>query len=163
MILTRTRALLKPIPPFLKRKGLYFNTAQGNSIGKTLHEDIQIWNELRQGLTPPDIKRQRLEELTGETNLNINLSWDVAFKNVALTKRQYMRAMINNGEDLSKPPRIKVSTIHGAKGGEATNVVLFLNQTTKYYQRIKKISSKRRRRISGLVCRNYPNHGKIYF
>ena len=142
LILTRTRALLKPLPPFLKRKGLYFNTAQGNSIGKTLHEDIQIWNELRQGLTPPDIKRQRLEELTGETNLNINLSWDVAFKNVALTQRQYMRAMINNEEDLSKPPRIKVSTIHGAKGGEATNVVLFLNQTTNTIKGSKKSQAK---------------------
>ena len=61
---------------------------EGNSIGKTLHEDIQTWNEFKQGLAPPDIKRQRLEEITGEKNLNINLSWDAAFKNVALTKRQ---------------------------------------------------------------------------
>ena len=39
LILTRTKSLLKPIPAFLKRKGLYFNTAQGNSIGKTLPKD----------------------------------------------------------------------------------------------------------------------------
>ena len=38
--------------------------------------------------------------------------------------------MLANGEDINKEPRIKVSTIHGAKGGEATNVVLYLNQTT---------------------------------
>ena len=109
LILTRTKSLWKPIPPFLKRKGLYFNTVEGNSIGKTLYEDIQTWNELKQGLTPPDIKRQRLEEITGEKNFDLNLSWDSAFKNVALAKRQYMRAMLTNGEDLSKPPRIKVS------------------------------------------------------
>ena len=36
-----------------------------------------------------------------------------------------MRAMLSNKEDLSKEPRIKISTIHGAKGGEATNVVCF--------------------------------------
>ena len=142
LILTRTQALLKPVLPFLKRKGLYFNTAQGNSIGKTLHEDIQTWNELRQGLAPPDIKRQRLEELTGEINLNINLNWNVAFKNVASAKRQYMRAMLQNEEDLSKPPRIKVSTIHGAKGGEATNVVLFLNQTANTIKGSKKSQAK---------------------
>ena len=142
LILTRTKSLWKPIPPFLKRKGLYFSTVEGNSIGKTLYEDIQTWNEFKQGLTPPDIKRQRLEELTGETNLNINLSWDVAFKNVAVAKREYMRAMLQNEEDLSKPPRIKVSTIHGAKGGEATNVVLFLNQTANTIKGSKKSQAK---------------------
>ena len=142
LILTRTKSLWKPIPPFLKRKGLYFNTVEGNSIGKTLYEDIQTWEELIQGVTPPDIKRQRLEELTGEKNFNIHLSWDEAFKNVTLAKRQYMKAMLLNGEDLSKPPRIKVSTIHGAKGGEATNVVLFLNQTANTIKGSKKSQAK---------------------
>ena len=142
LILTRTKSLWKPIPPFLKRKGLYFNTVEGDSIGKTLYEDIQTWQEFQQGLTPPDIKRQRLEELTGETNFNINMSWDLAFKNVALAKREYMRAMLQNQEDLSKPPRIKVSTIHGAKGGEATNVVLFLNQTANTIKGSKKSQAK---------------------
>ena len=142
LILTRTKSLWKPIPPFLKRKGLYFNTVEGNSIAKTLYEDIQTWNEFKQGLTPPDIKRQRLEEITGEKNFDINLSWDSAFKNIPLTKRQYMRAMINNEEDFSKPPRIKVSTIHGAKGGEATNVVLFLNQTANTIKGSKKSQAK---------------------
>ncbi len=142
LILTRTKSLWKPIPPFLKRKGLYFNTVEGNSIGKTLHEDIQTWQEFKQGLTPPEIRRQRLEEVTGEKNFNINLSWDAAFKNIALTKREYMRSMLDNEEDLSKPPRIKVSTIHGAKGGEATNVVLFLNQTTNTIKGSKKSQAK---------------------
>ncbi len=36
-----------------------------------------------------------------------------------LLKRDYMKAMLVNGENLLKDPRIKVSTIHGAKGGEA--------------------------------------------
>jgi len=142
LILTRTKSLWKPIPPFLKRKGLYFNTVEGNSIGKTLYEDIQTWEELIQGVTLPDIKRQRLEELTGEKNFNTHLSWDKAFKNVAFAKRQYMKAMLLNGEDLSKPPRIKVSTIHGAKGGEATNVVLFLNQTANTIKGSKKSQAK---------------------
>ena len=142
LILTRTNHLLKPIPALLKRQGLFFETAQGNSIDKSLYEDIQTWNELLQGLNPPDIKRQRLEELTGEENFNINLSWDSAFKNVAPTKREYMRAMLNNGEKILKKPRIKVSTIHGAKGGEATNVVLFLNQTINTKKGAKKSKSK---------------------
>jgi superfamily I DNA/RNA helicase len=34
-----------------------------------------------------------------------------------------------NGEKLNKPPRIKLSTIHAAKGGECQNVVLLTDQT----------------------------------
>ena len=142
LILTRTNHLLKPIPAILKRQGLFFETSQGNSINKSLYENIQTWNEFKQGLSPPDIKRQRLEEITGEKNFDIHLNWDVAFKNVALAKREYMRAMLENNEDLSKPPRIKVSTIHGVKGGEATNVVLFLNQTINTKKGAKKSKSK---------------------
>ena len=48
LILTRTNHLLKPIPAILKRQGLFFETAQGNSINKSLYEDIQTWNELLQ-------------------------------------------------------------------------------------------------------------------
>ena len=46
--------------------------------------------------------------------------------------------MISNGEKVKDEPRITVSTIHGAKGGEATNVVLFLNQTTNTMKASKK-------------------------
>ena len=53
-----------------------------------------------------------------------------------------MRAMLDNGESILKKPRIKVSTIHGAKGGEATNVVLFLNQTINTLKGIKKSKAK---------------------
>ena len=49
LILTRTNHLLKPIPAILKRQGLFFETAQGNSISKSFYEDIQTWNELLQG------------------------------------------------------------------------------------------------------------------
>jgi len=76
----------------------------------------------------PDIQRQRVEERMSE--VDITLPWQKAFTKVSPTQIDYMESMINNGEDLSQEPRIRVSTIHGAKGGEATNVVLFLNQTT---------------------------------
>jgi superfamily I DNA/RNA helicase len=33
--------------------------------------------------------------------------------------------LLNNGDDLFNEPRIKVSTIHGVKGEECENVVLF--------------------------------------
>jgi superfamily I DNA/RNA helicase len=39
--------------------------------------------------------------------------------------RAYVTALLRRGEKFNGEPRITVSTIHGAKGGEADNVVLF--------------------------------------
>jgi len=43
----------------------------------------------------------------------------------------YIREMMRNEEKLSEDPRIKLSTIHAAKGGEATNVLIILDNTKK--------------------------------
>jgi DNA helicase-2/ATP-dependent DNA helicase PcrA len=142
LILTRTNPLLKPIPAFLKRKGLFFETVDGNSMGKGLFEDVQNWNRLREGETLPEIQETRVRERIKDKKLTINEEWYDAFTNVADTKKEYLRSMLMNGEDLSKEPRIKVSTIHGAKGGEATNVVLFLNQTSNTMKASKKSKAK---------------------
>ena len=140
LILARTNPLLKPIPRFLKSMGLFFETTQGNSIGKTLFEDIDYWNKMRKGEKIPEVQEQRvLERMSKRDN---KLEWYDAFDHVASSKKDYLRSMLANGEDLSKQPRIKVSTIHGAKGGEATNVVLFLNQTTNTMKAAKKSITK---------------------
>ena len=140
LILARTNPLLKPIPRYLKSMGLFFETAQGNSIGKTLFEDIGYWNQMRKGEKIPEVQEQRvLERMSKRDN---KLEWYEAFDQVALSKKDYVRSMLANGEDLSKEPRIRVSTIHGAKGGEATNVVLFLNQTNNTMKAAKKSVTK---------------------
>jgi len=41
----------------------------------------------------------------------------------------YIRNMMEAGEELSKKARVKLSTIHAAKGGEADNVLLILDNT----------------------------------
>jgi len=140
LILARTNPLLKPIPRILKSQGLFFETAQGNSLGKTLFEDVGYWNQMRKGEKVPEIQEQRvLERMSKRDN---TLEWYDAFDQVVPSTKDYLRSMLANGEDLSKKPRIKVSTIHGAKGGEATNVVLFLNQTINTMKAAKKSVTK---------------------
>ena len=137
LVLARTNPLLKPIPKILKQKGLFFKTVDGKSVAKNLYEDIEHWNKLRKGESIPEIQEQRvLEKIKGKPNYN--LEWYDAFDNVASAKIDYLRTMISNGEKVKDEPRITVSTIHGAKGGEATNVVLFLNQTTNTMKASKK-------------------------
>ena len=141
LILTRTKSLLKPIPTYLKKKGLFFNTAQGNSIGKSLYEDIQYWSQLQKRISLPDIQVQRIKERIKDS-MNLSLKWYDAFDNVSDSQITYMRLLLLNHEDPTKEARIKVSTIHGAKGGEATNVVLFLNETANTIKGAKKSTAK---------------------
>ena len=141
LILTRTKSILKSVPTYLKKKGLFFNTAQGNSIGKSLYEDIQYWSQLQKRIPLPDIQVQRIKERIKDS-MNLSLKWYDAFDNVSDSQITYMRLLLLNHEDPTKEARIKVSTIHGAKGGEATNVILFLNHTSNTLKGAKKSAAK---------------------
>ena len=55
----------------------------------------------------------------------------------------YIRLMRQNGEELSKASRVKLSTIHAAKGGEADNVLLILDNTKKIRDVVEKDQDKR--------------------
>ena len=54
-----------------------------------------------------------------------DMIWHEAMDKMPETDRAYIIAMLRRGEKFNAPPRITVSTIHGSKGGEADNVVLF--------------------------------------
>ena len=142
LILARTNSLLKTLPAYLKRKGFFFQTNQGNSMGKSLYEDILNWKKIQNDESVPEIQHQRIVENIKNKKIDINLDWYEAFNNVSVSKKDYMRAMLDNGEEILKEPRIKVSTIHGAKGGEAHNVILYLNQTANTIKGAKKSQDK---------------------
>ena len=147
-ILARTNDLLKPIIVNLKKRGLYFETKNGRSISESLYRDILNWEQWKKGKNLNTIEVQRLlerldikfkepqdklfflKDLQDTYKLNPSLEWYDAFTTIAPKTKTYIRSMRRNGEDLRYPPRIKISTIHGAKGGEATNVILLQNQTT---------------------------------
>ena len=141
LILTRTKSLLKPVITFLKKKGFFFNTAQGNSIGKSLYEDIQNWSKLQKKIELPEIQVQRIKERI-EGSMNLSLKWYDVFNKLTDSQITYMKLLLLNGENPTEDARIKVSTIHGAKGGEATNVVLFLNETANTIKGAKKSAAK---------------------
>jgi hypothetical protein len=51
--------------------------------------------------------------------------WSEAMDKLPEIDRAYITAMLRRGEKFNGIPRITASTIHGSKGGEADNVVLF--------------------------------------
>lgn len=57
--------------------------------------------------------------------------WETALDRIKEDKRAYAATLLANGVDLRQAPKIKISTIHGAKGGESDNVLIFLDLSTK--------------------------------
>lgn len=54
----------------------------------------------------------------------LDMTWFDALDAIPIEKRKYIRNTIKNGDFKLKEPRIRISTMHGAKGTECDNVVI---------------------------------------
>ena len=156
LILARTNELIRGLIPILKKKGIYFESKSGRSISESLYRDILNWEKWRKGekLNTIEITRifERMDKQFKETldkeftleevGIKEKGSWYDVFTAVSPQMSAYIRSMRINGEDLRVPPRVKISTIHGAKGGEAENVALLQDQTANTLKASKKSISK---------------------
>jgi len=89
------------------------NVLEGFRKGKTLHSDAKY--------TLKDCKDQH--------GLIISDVWFKSFEGLDPITENYIRNMRANGEQINKNPRIIMSTIHAAKGGEADKVLLLQDLT----------------------------------
>ena len=64
-----------------------------------------------------------MDGLRSEYGLRAAGGWEIL--NFPESSKMYIRTILKNGDDLMKPARIKLSTIHSVKGEECDNVVLF--------------------------------------
>ena len=74
-----------------------------------------------------DVKEERLYDLE-EFGFSHTERWFDVFT-VDPEQCLYIREMLRHEEELAQDARVKLSTIHSAKGGEATNVLLILDNT----------------------------------
>jgi len=70
--------------------------------------------------------------------LEANGTWDQVLDRIKSEDRAYASTLIKRGVDLNTKPKIKLSTIHGAKGGEADNVFLILDLSGKALEEMTK-------------------------
>ena len=85
----------------------------GFQKGKTLHSDTKYL----------------MRDCRAEHGLVTDSVWYEAFEGLDPMTETYIRNMRANGEMINKNPRIIMSTIHGAKGGEADKVLLMQDIT----------------------------------
>ena len=163
LVLSRTRHMLNDIEESLYRQGLYYKNRYKRNDEQDLHEAATAWESGLKGqpLSYKQIEKiskymsdkhwqkkkikgmtkggfYNIDQLVTDYGLQIKTTWYESFDNAGQTRVQYLRKMRKNGEKLNEKPRIELSTIHGAKGGEATNVVLMTDltqNTMKGYER----------------------------
>mgnify|MGYP003134277122 FL=1 len=85
------------------------NVTKGYRTGKTMDENEEGYF---------------IEECVADHGLQTQDVWFKAFEGLDSDTENYIRNMLANDEKISQTPRITLSTIHGAKGGEADNVLL---------------------------------------
>ena len=141
LILTRTVSRLLKIEDYLKKNNLYFESNRGKSIKKRLFKAIKNYNLLQKGYKLEEKDMKEVEEYSG-IKVDIKKDWYDSFQNVEQEDKDYLLGLLESGEDLEKPARIWLSTIHAAKGGEEDNVILCLDMGDKIIRAIKKSEDK---------------------
>lgn len=155
LVLSQAGYLLQPVATELRSSGALFNYRGSRSISKRISDAVNGWEQLRRGQkieghvarsiygfmsVGVGVKRGfkklpgledddlvTMDDLSRDFGLLVgaDLIWSDAMDRLPDTDRAYITALLRRGEKFNGEPRISLSTIHGAKGGEADNVVLF--------------------------------------
>lgn len=154
LVLYRSHYHAKPVEARLRAEGLPFGHQQKTAVGGTWSSPIVLWERLRKGVavSPAQLHevyeamtlgrglrmdaRVRLsrcereqvdmEVATEELGLQTQAPWFEALDKIPDDEVAYIRRVIRHhgAKTLTGDPKIHLSTIHAAKGGEADHVVL---------------------------------------
>jgi DNA helicase-2/ATP-dependent DNA helicase PcrA len=144
LILTRTISRLIKMIKELRKRNLYYQTNKGKSFKVLLYNASVNYNSWCRGIELDEKEIKDVKQFIGfgPEKWNKNIDWFDAFEEADLDEKEYIKNMLDNGEDLDKEARILVSTIHAAKGGEEDNVILCLDLGQKIKKAIKKSQDK---------------------
>ena len=127
LILARTGSRLKELAEVLREQGVYYQTKKGKSFKVGIYKAARNYTR-NQMLTEAEMKE--IKEYTGGKEPD-SRPWFEAFVNAPHEEISYIKFMLSNGEKLLDDARVRLSTIHAAKGGEEDNVILILDNARK--------------------------------
>ena len=157
LVLARTNYLLEQIDEYCRNEGWFFEVKGRPSISESKVRAVLNWQKLQLGDSLPlsecvnllkfvNVRRANsldvleIDAMMTLTSLKERFpelpegDWYDALTGLSPKDISYIRAMLRRGEKITKEPRIRLSTIHAAKGGEATNVVLLTDITNRVYK-----------------------------
>jgi len=165
LILAAANYMLTDMHDWLRSQGLLFERHGQRSIPEAILIAVLGWERLRKGaeIDFPTLKTiykyldsaavkhghkglktatadglYSMETLKKNYGLLTDAIWHEALTKIAEDKRNYIIALLRRGIRIAGRAPIKLSTIHGAKGGEADNVLLMTDLTTKFAKEYEK-------------------------
>jgi len=156
LVLARTNDRLEKLKPVLKDMGIYFQFKGRKSFTAFLFRSIlnyTRWQNKGDKLSLSEVKdilactqsyhtvrEERLYDLT-EFGFSNTQRWYDVFKTNP-DECLYIREMLSQEENLHNDARVQLSTIHSAKGGQADNVLLILDNTKTIREAVEKSDDK---------------------
>lgn len=166
LLLSRTRRGARQIEEEVRQRGLLYQFNLSSDVDSGAMTAIRMWESLRRGelLTAAEVRHvyrhmrlgQQVErghktlpgvdndallsidQLTTDHGLRTTAPWDEALGAIKEEDARYFRACIRRGERMDLRPRIRIATIHTAKGAEATNVMLLTDYPSKAVNSVRK-------------------------
>ncbi len=153
LALARNHAQLADLERAARAQGVVYRTTRGVSVDPEHVRAIRAWEALRRGgrVVGASVNlAQRLrkgsvpvadEEATyalADLGIEDAPIWHEALDKLQAETREYYVVALRGKEKLDAEPRVRISTIHGAKGAEADHVLLRLDvssRTFRSYQR----------------------------
>lgn len=176
LVLARNVFLAKEvIEPALRRAGVLYEYQGNSSVSPKVLAAVLAWERLRTGAAVsvadarrayeymsvdfgvkrgykqlpglPDEQMVTMAELRTTGGLLRGDAWFTALDRVPGADMAYITALRRSGERLTGKPRVVVSTIHGAKGGEADHVVLLTDMAQRTFNEMQKVSPEDEARV----------------
>ena len=153
MILAQTNAQLKEPAQYLNDLNLRYKGGQNELLPADLLKAYRIWTRLNSGASVSGEDAQHviknflrkkqvkhgfgegrlldkvftvtLDELQKEHGVLVTGSWE--HLHMSDEQKNYIKLLLKNGDNLTTDSKIELSTIHGAKGRECKNVILYID------------------------------------
>lgn len=140
LVLARNQFLLNDAQMFLEEAG-YPYTAKDSPMTTEQGKAIRAYELNRRNNIELTQYEQRIIKKYGAEYANTDStrskpSWGDTFTRISGRTKSYFRSCLKRGESIINTPRIRLSTIHAAKGAEADNVVLFMDVSKASYDEI---------------------------
>jgi superfamily I DNA/RNA helicase len=159
LIMAATNYMLNDMYHWLKSQGILFERNGQKSISDVILTAVLGWETLRKGKEVPfsvvkqiykylgaNCIKRGFKTLTGadqdipysmallqeKHGLDTDAIWHEALTKIGEDKRDYLIALLRRNTRLTGDVKIKLSTIHGAKGGEADHVLLMTDLSAKF-------------------------------